>query len=115
ELAVDRQRQQRESTRVSAIRAVGTMADKLAARALVDLVGSDAESPAVRGGAAAALADMTGSSAAAVTAANPGDPNPWQRWWAANKDKDDTTFERDLLSARAAQFAVLKQQMDRLV
>ena len=111
ELAVDPQRQQREATRKSAVRAVGTMADKRAARALVDLVSSDAESPAVRDAAAAALMDMT----AMTAGANPHDPVQWQRWWAANVNKDDATFERDLLAARSAQLTLLRQRMERVV
>ena len=108
-IAVDPQRQQREGTRISAIRAIGTMPNKPTARALMELLTGDGESPAVRGAAAAALSDMTGASVVRT------DPAHWERWWAANEEKPDAEFERDLLEARGARLVRLQNRFDRFV
>jgi HEAT repeat protein len=111
DLAVAHQgaQQQIEQTRIAALRAVGTMADKRAAQALVQIVGNDAEPPAIRTAAAQALADMT------VTTSNLRDPSQWQKWWAENQRKDDATFERDILQARSAQLTRVGQRNARVV
>ena len=106
-LAVDPQRQQREPTRIAAIRAVGTMPNKSAARTLMDLLNSDAESSAIRAAAAGALSDLTGSSVVRT------DPAYWQRWWATNEPKDDAAFEHDLLEARSARLVRQQNKLDR--
>ncbi|MEA2736333.1 MAG: hypothetical protein QOE14_2784 [Humisphaera sp.] len=108
-LAVDAPHQQREATRLAAIRAVGTMPNKPAARALMDLLNADAESPAIRTAAAVALGDMT---AAGVKRT---DPAHWQRWWTENQIKDDASFARDLLEARDARLVRLQNRFDRYV
>jgi HEAT repeat protein len=107
DIALDSQHQQRPTTRLSAIKAVGTMANRLAAGALVSLLASDAEPPAIRDAAATALADMTGSANVVR------DPGQWQRWFDANQA--DPNFERNLLAARSARVTVLQQRMDRVV
>lgn len=109
ELAVDPQHQQRETTRLAAIRAVGTMTDKRAARVLVNLVAGDAETKAVRDAAALALANMT------ATAANQRDPAQWQQWWTERQNLDEPGFERELLIARSAQLTRLQHQLGRVV
>lgn len=108
-LAVDPQREQRETTRTSAIRAIGTMPTKRTARALMDLLGAETEPPAVRNAAAAALSDMTGAGVVRS------DPAHWQRWWAENEDKPDAALERDLLEARGARLVRLQNRFDRFV
>ena len=108
-LAVNAQRQQPPSTQISAIRAVGTMPNKPAARVLMDLLNGENEPPAVRAAAAAALSDMIG---AAVTRS---DPAYWQAWWADNQKKPDEQFERDLLDARGARLVRLQNRFDRFV
>lgn len=107
-IALDQGRQQREASRLPAIRAVGTMVEKEAAAALVGLVGNDAESPAVRKAAAESLTGMTGLSFGQ-------DAPQWQRWWAASAPRPDAQFQRELLEARAARLARLEQRFDRVV
>jgi HEAT repeat protein len=108
-MAMDKERQVREPTRQSAIRAIGTMPDRNCAQALVALVTAENESPAVRTAAAAALADMT------AMPSNQRDPAQWDRWWKAHANLDDATFERELLQARSAQLTRLQGQMSRFV
>ena len=109
-LATDPERQQREvtATRVSAIRALGSRADKRSAQALVELAGSAAEPAGIRTEATTALANMAAGAVATR------DPAAWEGWWKANQNKDDATFSRDLLEAQAAQRAQLQHGFDRL-
>lgn len=109
ELAADPQSQQRETTRLAAIRAVGTMTDKRAADVLVDLVTGDAQPKAVRDAAALALANMT------ATPSNQRDPAQWQQWWTERQNLPDAAFERELLIARSAQLTRLQHQLTRVV
>jgi HEAT repeat protein len=109
DLAIDPQREQRVTTRAVAVRAVGTMSDKRAARALIDIVSNEAEPPLIRDAAASALADMTGQGT------NRRDPAQWQRWWAVNQGKGDAEFEHDLLEARSARLTRLQNRLDRMV
>ena len=104
-LATDRQ--QREATRVAAIRAVGSMPNKPAARTLMDLFNAEAEPASIHGAAAAALSDLTGSSLVRS------DPAFWQKWWAENEPKADAQFERDLLDARSARLLRLQNRFER--
>jgi HEAT repeat protein len=106
-MAVDPAHQQREPTRVAAVHALGTMTDRDAADTLVRLVTSDAEPASIRDAAAAALSDMTGAMTIQRDAAR------WNDWWAANQNNGN--FERDLLAARAARLAALKQRMEHVV
>ena len=108
-LAVDPRREHRETTRASAIRAVGTMPNKDSARLLMGIVTGDNEPPAVRAAAGAALSDLTGSSVVRT------DPAYWQKWWNETQTWDDGRFERELLEARGARLVRLQNRFERFV
>jgi len=109
-LAADpRHEQPRETTRASAIRAVGTMPNKPAARVLMDILTNDAEPASLRNAAAGALSEMTGAGVMRT------DPAYWQKWWAENQNKQDADFEHDMLGARNARLVRLQNRFDRFV
>jgi HEAT repeat protein len=109
DLARDPNHQQRDSTRVAAIAAVGGYSDKASAKALMDLLVSDAENTEIHAAAGDALAQMTG------VRGNGHDPAKWEQWWTANAQKPDDAFENDLLADRAARFVRWQHRHDRLV
>jgi HEAT repeat protein len=107
ELARDPQHHHRESTRITAIARLGEVPDKTAAHALIELLSSDAESPAIRSAAADALADLTGATEPQR------DPAGWERWWSQNQDKSDDQFRLELFAARSAKLAQVELERDR--
>lgn len=109
DLARDPNHQQRDSSRLAAIAAVGSYSDKQAAQALMDLLVSDAENTEIHAAAGDALAQITG------IRGNGHDPVKWQQWWSASTQKEDAAFENDLLLDRAARFVRWQHRNDRLV
>jgi HEAT repeat protein len=109
DLARDPNHQQRDSTRLAAIKAVGTYSDKQSAQALMDLLVSDSENSEIHAAAGDALGKMTG------VRGNGHDPVKWQQWWTANAPKPDAAFETDLLTERAARFVRWQHRHDQMV
>jgi HEAT repeat protein len=109
EMARDPERQQRESTRLAAIGAIGNYSDKASAAALIEIAANESEGESFRRAAADALAAMTG------IRGNGRDVPKWQQWWAANQQKDDAAFESEILQTRAARFVRWQRRYDRLV
>lgn len=95
-------RQQRETVRIAAIKALGALVEKRAAEILVNLASSDDESATIRAAAADALIQMTG------IRENARDTQRWQQWWNENGAKSDADFKNDLLYSRAARFDQLQ-------
>jgi HEAT repeat protein len=106
EMATDAR--QPPAARRAAIKAMGQMSDRAAARTLVTLVAAENEPPFVHPAAGDALAEMTGLPASV-------DAAQWQQWLASQQNKSDAQFEHDLLEARAARLARLAQRFDRVV
>jgi HEAT repeat protein len=95
-------RQQRAALRTATIRALGTLDEKRAAAALMEMMVRPDEDSEIRNAAADALIQMTG------LRENGRDLQRWQEWWAANQNKDDTQFRSEQLAQRAARFSQLQ-------
>ncbi|MBV8780413.1 MAG: HEAT repeat domain-containing protein, partial [Phycisphaerae bacterium] len=79
-----------EFSRIAAIRAIGTMPERRAAAALMQLLTSGEESGAIHKAAAEALVEMTGLEQ------NGSDPTRWNAWWAGQQDRTDSDFRQDI-------------------
>jgi HEAT repeat protein len=106
DLAQDRQ--ERETTRVAAIAAVGTYTDKPAAQALVDLLGSDAETSAIHAAAADALVELTGLRGFGRDAVK------WRQWWTAQAATPDADFEAQMLRSRSSRFLRMQHRYEQM-
>ncbi|HZZ43470.1 MAG TPA: HEAT repeat domain-containing protein [Tepidisphaeraceae bacterium] len=91
---------EREGTRVTAIRALGSTADKNVADTLIGLL-SD-QSPAITTAAATSLVDMTG------LRENGSDAPRWQKWWAENVNRSEEEFHLEMLKEQAGRFDRLR-------
>lgn len=100
--------QLKDDVRSVVIRAMATLTEKRAAKALIDIVASANESATVRNTAADALAQMTGVTESGRDAAL------WQKWWSANAQRPDAQFAADIGAARAAQLERQRLANDRL-
>jgi len=107
--AAQNTRDNRETARASAARAVGAFADKRGTKLLIDLLQSPTEPLVVRNAAADGLIDMTGLTE------NGRDMSLWVRWWVGQSAKSDAAFRDDMLLLRSAQADSLRQQQDTIV
>lgn len=96
-------------SRLAVIRSLAPLGDKRAAETLVNIVTTDAEGASARSAAARELVEMTG------LAENGADPQQWTKWWAANQQKADAQFAREMLAARAERLDRIEPRLDRLV
>src|SRR5207247_4379095 len=87
-------RQRTRSTRIAALHAIGGWTDKASAQTLIDVLSSDTEPEPMRKAAGSALTFMTG------IRENRNDVGKWQKWWAANVNRDPVEFQNDLLQGR---------------
>ncbi|MGH7177750.1 MAG: HEAT repeat domain-containing protein [Tepidisphaeraceae bacterium] len=96
----------RPDVRVAAIRAMGAFVEKRCAAALVMILRSADEPPAVRNAAADALAMLASESESGP------DPDTWDRWWEANSRKSDADFRNELLLRKAGQLDQLQSHVN---
>jgi HEAT repeat protein len=79
-----------EPTRLSAIRAIGSIPEKRGAAALYQLLISPDESTSIHKTAAEALINLTGLDQ------NGEDPARWTQWWMAQRSKPDVQFRTEI-------------------
>lgn len=101
-------RQQRETDRLLAVRALGSTNYKAAAEFLVSLLLRDDDTARVRNAAADALIEMTGHFELGH------DPQLWQDWWGSNANKTDVQWREELQAYQASRYAQTRLQYDQL-
>ena len=101
-------RQQRESDRLMAVRAVSAFAEKTAAEFLISLLSRDDDNQRVRNAAADSLIQMIGHFE------NGRDTRLWQSWWTSASKQSDAQWKSDITSHQAARFAQIRMQYEQL-
>ena len=95
-------------SRIAVIRGIGSFVKKNAAAFLIGLINNVDEDSQVRNVAADALVDMTGLQQIGR------DVQQWNAWWAVNANQPDREWETAQFRNRAAHYAQVKREFERL-
>jgi len=103
------------ASRIAAARAVGTLVDKQAAAALIEVLNSDSNQQVVRA-AAEALGEMSGLRDYGV------DIQRWNQWWIQNRARRQEDWANELAARKAreagetrARYEALRQQVSKML
>ena len=101
-------RQQRETDRLIAIRAIGNTSSKAAAEFLITLVLRDDDTQRIAGSAADALAEMTGRYE------NGQEAGRWKKWWEDNSGKPEAQWRQELQAYQASRYMQMRLRYEQL-
>ncbi len=99
-------RDEQPSSRIAAIRAIGTFPDKRAASTLAEgLLFQTDDSDAIHDAAADALVEMTG------LRDNDRDVQQWQKWWKVQSARPEADFRAEIVTSRAVRLDLAETRL----